>query len=635
VRQTRWAKQLPFNPLSPKQVLAYLQLKNYKIPKDRKTRKPTTNDDALRMILRNVQDPLIEDVLEGRALSKALGYLKDTAVGRDGKFHPIYTFRPETGRLSSVRPNLQNVPNGGVDEELAKAIRSCVVPSRPGRVLVECDWRAMEAVLTGWFAGDEEYIAASKKDSHAWFAGYLLLDEGKLKDVPSPKEETFMDFAHWIKKEYKHTRALAKMINLATGYNMRWPLLASTLHCTAEKAKRYIALKATMAPKIEAWKLATWREAHSKGYLETPFGYCVAPETPILTADLRWVPAEFLRPGDELLALEENPNKKRSRQYKLGRVVATKLIQTERVRVKLSDGSSVVTTPEHPWLVDSPRGGYRKWKASNKLRPGQRVLKAMSIWEENLSFNAGWLAGFFDGEGSWSRQVGKRGGASHLTAAQLPGKVMNFAAELATSLGFSVQIEEREDKCATLRVLGGLAEQARFVGTVRPRRLLEKVYKTCVGEVQSQYTVCVVEVESLGIGPIIQMQTSTSTYFAAGFAAHNCNYFWDVLVPDKAKPGNFLLGKEANAALAFRPQGSGAAMLREVMLALEPYDGNLFDFLVPIHDAMLMECEEADAEKVGKVITTQMAIPWPELNNLVIEASVKIGTNWGEMEEED
>ena len=387
MKATRWAQQKPFNCQSPKQVLAYLQSKHYKIPKDRKTKQPTTNDDALDKILRNVKDPLLEKVLEVRGLGKALGYLHDTFIGADGKFHPIYTFRPETGRLSSVRPNMQNVPNNGVEQELAKAIRSCVVPSRPGRVLVECDWRAMEAVLTGYFAGDDDYIAASKKDSHTWLCGYILQDRGIISDVPSPKRDDFMDWAKDIKKRFKDERFLAKTINLATGYNMRWPLLASTLHCTAEEAKRFLAIKAAMAPKLEAWKDSTWREAHKLGYLTTPFGYI--------------------------------------------------------------------------------------------------------------------------------------------------------------------------------------------------------------------------------------------------------NYFWDVLVADKAKPGSFNLGKEANAALAFRPQSSGAAMLREVMLDLEKYDGNEFDFLVPIHDAALTETDEKDAHTVGKLLASTMGRAWPELGGLVIEAEYKIGVNWGEMEGED
>lgn len=384
VKELRWAKREPFNPLSPPQVLQYLKLKGYKIPLDRKTRKPTTSDDALTEILRHNQDLLLEDVLEARGLNKALGYLKDTSLGRDGKFHPIYTFKPETGRLSSVRPNMQNVPNGGVDRELARAIRSCIVPSRPGRVLLEVDWKAMEAVLTGYFAADNEYIAASQKDSHSWFAGYLLLDRGVIKEVPSPTREDFMDFAHWVKTNHKDTRALAKKINLATGYGMRWLLLASTLRCSASEAKRYLAIKESMAPKLKAWKENTWREAHHKGYLETPFGYVA--------------------------------------------------------------------------------------------------------------------------------------------------------------------------------------------------------------------------------------------------------YFWDVL---RIKDGKATLGKEANAALAFRPQSSGAAMLREVMLSLDHLDGILFDYLVPIHDAILVEVDEKKVGDALHLISASMSRKWDELGGLAIDVDFKVGTNWGAMEEKD
>jgi DNA polymerase I len=389
VRELRWAKPLPFNPVSPQQVLAYLKFRGYKIPTARKAnakgvRPPTTNDEALSQILRNNVDPLLELVLEARGLRKALGYLLDTALGSDGRFHPIYTFRPETGRLSSVRPNMQNVPKGGVDAELSRAIRSCITPSRPGRVLLECDWKAMEAVLTGCFAGDPEYIAASQKDSHSWFAGYLLQAQGVLKEVPSPTSADFLTFASWVKKEHKELRALAKKVNLATGYGMRAPLLASTLHCTIAEAKRYLEIKALMAPKLEAWKQATWREAHNKGYLETPFGYI--------------------------------------------------------------------------------------------------------------------------------------------------------------------------------------------------------------------------------------------------------NYFWDVL---NIRDGKATLGKEANAALAFRPQSSGASMLREVMLHLDAWDGELFDLLVPIHDAILVECDEGNVERAKDVICSAMGRAWPELGGLVIEAEATAGVRWSDMEEVD
>lgn len=383
----RWAHVEPFNPISHKQLKEYCTFKGYAIPKDRKTKKPTTNEEALENILRkHGRDAVLEMAIEARHLSKALGYLKGNYIGRDGKFHPIYTFLPETGRLSAIRPNIQNQPNGGVDAELARAIRRCVIPT-PGRVLLECDWKAMEAVLTGYFANDPDYIAISKKDSHSYFCAFILNDRKVINvPIPKPTDPGIDEFLAWIKHDFKHVRAEAKAVNLATGYGMRWKHLSERLRCSAAEAKRYLALKAEMAPKIEAWKNNTWLEAHRKGYLETPFGYV--------------------------------------------------------------------------------------------------------------------------------------------------------------------------------------------------------------------------------------------------------NYFWNVLEPVKSQPGKFRPGKEANEALAFRPQSSGAAMLREMMLDVNKYDGELFWFLAPIHDAILVECEERSLEEAKRVITTSMARPWPELGGLAIDADSKWSpTSWADMEE--
>ncbi len=114
------------------------------------------------------------------------------------------------------------------------------------------------------------------------------------------------------------------------------------------------------------------------------------------------------------------------------------------------------------------------------------------------------------------------------------------------------------------------------------------------------------------------------------------NYFWNVLEPVKGKPGKFRPGKEANEALAFRPQSTGAAMLREVMLDVDKYDGELFWFLAPIHDAILVECEERRMEETRSVISASMSRPWAELGGLEIGVDSKWSArSWADMEEVD
>lgn len=104
----RWAVLQDFSPLSPLQVKAYCEHKGYKIPRDRKTRKPTTGKDGLAtMIRQHPGEEVLPLVLEARHLRKAQGYLADERLGQDGKFHPTYTFAPDTGRLASINPLLE------------------------------------------------------------------------------------------------------------------------------------------------------------------------------------------------------------------------------------------------------------------------------------------------------------------------------------------------------------------------------------------------------------------------------------------------------------------------------------------------------------------------------------------------
>lgn len=274
----RWIKREDFSPLSPKQMMAYLVHQGYKIPKNRQTKKPTSNEEALRDILtgQNSLDSVIPGVLDSRALSKGMGYLAGNTIGRDGKFHPFYTFRPDTGRLSAINPNIQNQPNAksGVDKDIAAAVRGCIIPS-PGKTLMEFDWKAMEAVLTGFFAEDPGYIRISQLDAHSFFCSFILYND---KKIPEPADATWPDdklipFLQDIAERFKTERYEAKRVNLATGYGMKYKHLAALLRCSREQAKKYLIIKGEMAPKVAKWKERTILQAHNEGRLSTPFGY--------------------------------------------------------------------------------------------------------------------------------------------------------------------------------------------------------------------------------------------------------------------------------------------------------------------------------------------------------------------------
>ena len=269
----RWAKAEDFNPLSSNQVLAYCREKGYKIPLNRKTRKPTTGKEGLAKLVKNYPgDQLLPKVLEARQLSKAIGYLDDSRLGRDGKFHPTYTFAPDTGRLASINPNFQNQPKGGVEAALARAIRETIVSSE-GFLLVELDWKAIEAVLTGWFAVDKDYIRLSVLDSHSHLGWWIAHETEGFVPPPLLDDPNLEDALKMFKRERPALRELAKKINHASNYGMGPKHMAEALKITIPEAVNLMKIKDKSAPKVAEWKQKVRLQAHNEGFLENPFGY--------------------------------------------------------------------------------------------------------------------------------------------------------------------------------------------------------------------------------------------------------------------------------------------------------------------------------------------------------------------------
>lgn len=135
-----------------------------------------------------------------------------------------------------------------------------------------------------------------------------------------------------------------------------------------------------------------------------PF-YCLSPEHRLLTADLRWVPCGDLKAGDRLLAFdEETPEGCTHRRLRWSEIVRSEPAVKVCVRVVLEDGTDVVCTTDHPWLaqrLDRPSSNPKRWvRADCLMDEAPYVNRLLDTWTEARSYEAGWLAGMFDGEGS-------------------------------------------------------------------------------------------------------------------------------------------------------------------------------------------------------------------------------------------
>lgn len=273
----RFAELLEWLPTSPHHVKAYLNHKRYPIPKQRKTKKPTTNEEALAGLLyKYPNDVVLAQTLHARHLTKAVGYLYDTFLGADGRLHPIYTFLPKTGRLSSKAPNLMNLPQGrkggDIMKEVANAIRSAIVPD-PNYLIAEFDWKGIEALLVGYFADDPDYMRICRIDIHSYTASY---GAGEPAD-PAWDDARLSAYLLGIKKKYNDTlRQEFKKAGHADNYGQGVWNMAKDMGCTVEKAQWYKDIIAKAAPKVAKWKHETRLRAHAEGQLSNPFGYSLA-----------------------------------------------------------------------------------------------------------------------------------------------------------------------------------------------------------------------------------------------------------------------------------------------------------------------------------------------------------------------
>lgn len=284
----RWARVDDWSPNSPAQVKEYLKHKGYRIPKHRVTKVETANEEALTEILRtHSEDGVLAKVVEARHLGKAIGYLYDTYLGLDGRLHPRYTFLPKTGRLSSKAPNIMNIPQGRKGDvmlEVAGAIRGAIIPT-PGYFLAEFDWRAIEALLVGYFAGDAAYMRLSKLGVHA----YMTCKGVGIAVDPTWDDATLSHLFEKVKKEHPKEYAMFKKTNHAFNYGQGIYNLAKDLQCSVEQAKLYTEIIEKAAPLVAKWKNDTRQRAHKEGRLTTPFGHSLSFFEVYTKRDGQWV----------------------------------------------------------------------------------------------------------------------------------------------------------------------------------------------------------------------------------------------------------------------------------------------------------------------------------------------------------
>ena len=243
-----------FNIESPRQ-LQQILFERLQLPVKRRTPtgQPSTAEDVLEELAENFALPRI--VLEFRALAKLKSTytdkLPELVNERTGRIHTCYAQAvAATGRLSSVDPNLQNIP---VRRPEGRRIRQAFV-APAGCVILAADYSQIELRIMAHLSGDATLQTAFAED---------------LDVHQATAAEVFGVALHTVNADQRRT---AKVINFGLIYGMSPFGLARNLGIDRGAAQQYVERYFQRYPGVKRFMDNTRAQARERGYVETVFG---------------------------------------------------------------------------------------------------------------------------------------------------------------------------------------------------------------------------------------------------------------------------------------------------------------------------------------------------------------------------
>ncbi len=246
----------PFNLSSPKQLgqILFEHMKLVDKPKKTKTGQYSTSEETLLKL--QGKHSIIDNILEFRQLQKLkstyVDALPDLADQNTQRIHTTYQQAvAATGRLSSVNPNLQNIP---IRSELGREVRKAFVPKNEEYTLLAADYSQIELRLMAHLSKDESMLEAFNKglDIHTATAAKVYgVDDNAVS---------------------REQRSHAKMVNFGIIYGISAFGLSQRLGIKRGDAKDIIDSYFEQYPKVKDYMDLSIEKAREKGYVQTIMG---------------------------------------------------------------------------------------------------------------------------------------------------------------------------------------------------------------------------------------------------------------------------------------------------------------------------------------------------------------------------
>ena len=242
----------PFNVASPMQ-LGNVLFEELNLPHGKKGKNGYSTSVEILESIKSLH-PIVNLIMEYRVYSKLYSTyiigLKE-CISSDGKIHTIYTqTMTRTGRLSSIEPNLQNIP---IRYEEGKLIRKAFLPSK-NSVIVSSDYSQVELRILSHVAGVTKLIEAFNND--------IDIHVKTASDI----------FKKPINEVTKEDRRLAKAVNFGIIYGISDWGLADNTGLSNKEAKEFIENYLNTYPEINEYMESIKKYAYEHGYVKTLFG---------------------------------------------------------------------------------------------------------------------------------------------------------------------------------------------------------------------------------------------------------------------------------------------------------------------------------------------------------------------------
>lgn len=196
------------------------------------------------------------EIIEHILLYRQLGKLKSTYIDglskeihKDGKIHTRFQQAlTQTGRLSSINPNLQNIP---IRLEEGRKIRAAFVPSEPNWIMFAADYSQIELRVLAHISQDEKLIEAFR-------AGEDIHTKTAMDVFGVPKEEVTSNM-----------RRAAKAVNFGIVYGISDYGLSQSLDIPRKEAAEFIDTYLSSFPGVKQYMDDIIVDAKKRGFVST------------------------------------------------------------------------------------------------------------------------------------------------------------------------------------------------------------------------------------------------------------------------------------------------------------------------------------------------------------------------------